>query len=42
MEDYSRIQNDLTQAQVSLAQKAPIMEAEFALGDRTPLSLFDC
>lgn len=42
MDDYSRVQKDLTQAQVSLAQKSPIMEAEFALDDRTPLSLFDC
>ena len=33
---------DMSSVEVALAQKTPVMEAEYAMDDRTALSLYDC
>ena len=33
---------EMSMLEVALAQKTPVMEAEFAMDDRTSLNLFDC
>ena len=33
---------DVSRVEVALAQKTPVMEAEYAMDDRTPLNFYDC
>ena len=42
MNEREHILQGLMMSEILIAQKAPTMEVEFALDDRSPLSLYDC
>ena len=42
MKERERILENWRVTEIALAQKTTVMEAEFALDEKTPLSLYDC
>ena len=42
MRERERVLDNWRITEIALAQKTPVMEAEFAMDEKSPLSLFDC